>query len=123
MPTFTVKPTGANRPVKRLGGDGMLDRWATPGPVSAIMTRTIRLSLCTAAVLALALPARGAEAPAKAPSATTNRVNILFLMDDQHRGDWLGAAGAKWLITPNLDRLAREGVLFRRSPDNLSSII
>ena len=45
---------------------------------------------------------------------TRRKPNILFLMDDQHRGDWLGAAGAKWIITPSLDRLAREGVLFRR---------
>ena len=47
-------------------------------------------------------------------AAPAKRPNILFLMDDQHRGDWLGAAGAKWLITPSLDRLARDGVLFRR---------
>ncbi len=51
--------------------------------------------------------------PAAAP-AGAKRLNILFLMDDQQRGDWLGAAGAKWMITPNLDRLAHEGVLFRR---------
>ena len=49
-----------------------------------------------------------------AEAAPAKRTNILFLMDDQHRGDWLGAAGAKWIMTPNLDRLAREGVLFRR---------
>lgn len=49
-----------------------------------------------------------------ADAAAAKRPNILFLMDDQHRRDWLGAAGAKWLITPNLDRLARDGVLFRR---------
>ena len=49
-----------------------------------------------------------------ADAAAVKRPNILFLMDDQHRGDWLGAAGAKWIITPSLDRLACEGVLFRR---------
>ena len=49
-----------------------------------------------------------------ADATPAKRPNILFLMDDQHRGDWLGAAGAKWLITPNLDRLAHDGVLFRR---------
>ena len=49
-----------------------------------------------------------------ADAAAVKRPNILFLMDDQHRGDWLGAAGAKWIITPSLDRLARDGVLFRR---------
>ena len=35
-----------------------------------------------------------------------DRVNILFLMDDQHRGDCLGAAGPAWLKTPHLDSLA-----------------
>ena len=33
-------------------------------------------------------------------------------MTDQHRGDRIGSAGAHWLETPNLDALAREGVLF-----------
>ena len=41
-----------------------------------------------------------------------DRVNILFLMDDQHRGDCLGAAGPAWLKTPHLDSLAHEGALF-----------
>ncbi len=40
---------------------------------------------------------------------------MLFLMDDQHRGDFLGAAGADWLMTPNLDRLAGEGALFTKA--------
>jgi arylsulfatase A-like enzyme len=53
----------------------------------------------------------------------TNRINILFLMDDQHRGDWLGAAGAGWMITPNLDRLAHEGVLFRRAYSSVPSCL
>jgi arylsulfatase len=52
-----------------------------------------------------------------------NRINILFLMDDQHRGDWIGAAGAKWIITPNLDRLAREGVLYRRGYSSTPSCL
>ena len=33
-------------------------------------------------------------------------------MDDQHRYDWLGCAGADWVRTPNLDRLAARGVQF-----------
>ena len=40
------------------------------------------------------------------------RPNILFLFDDQHRHDYIGAAGAGWIDTPNLDRLAAEGVRF-----------
>ena len=41
-----------------------------------------------------------------------NRPNILFIMSDQHRYDYLGAAGADFLRTPNLDRLAAAGVRF-----------
>lgn len=56
-------------------------------------------------------------------SAASRRVNILFLMDDQHRGDWIHAAGAQWMITPNLDHLAREGVLFRRAYSSVPSCL
>ena len=41
--------------------------------------------------------------------------NILWLMSDELRTDGLGAYGAPWARTPNLDRLAAEGVLFRRA--------
>ena len=39
-----------------------------------------------------------------AASTKTKRLNILFIMDDQHRGDCLGADGADWIETPNLHR-------------------
>lgn len=38
--------------------------------------------------------------------------NILYLMTDQHRGDCMGCAGNKVIITPHLDSIAKEGVLF-----------
>ncbi len=38
--------------------------------------------------------------------------NILFIMDDQHRYDYLGAAKASFVSTPNLDQLAARGVRF-----------
>jgi arylsulfatase len=38
--------------------------------------------------------------------------NIVFIITDQQRFDTLAAAGFGYMITPNLDRLAREGVLF-----------
>ncbi len=41
-----------------------------------------------------------------------DRPNVLFIMDDQHRYDYLGCVGAEFLQTPNLDRLARSGVRF-----------
>ena len=41
------------------------------------------------------------------------RPNILFICTDQQRGDSLGCTGAHWAVTPNLDQLAADGVLFR----------
>ena len=40
------------------------------------------------------------------------RPNILFIQTDQQRGNALGAAGNPEIITPNLDRLARQGINF-----------
>ncbi len=40
-----------------------------------------------------------------------NQPNILFIMTDQQRSDALGCTGG-WVETPNLDRIAEEGVLF-----------
>jgi arylsulfatase A-like enzyme len=40
--------------------------------------------------------------------------NVLFITADQWRGDCLSALGHPCLKTPNLDRLARDGVLFQR---------
>ena len=42
----------------------------------------------------------------------TPRPNILFIMTDQHRADCLGCGGNPVIKTPNLDRIAREGVRF-----------
>jgi len=46
-----------------------------------------------------------------APGAK-KRPNILYLMTDQHRGDCLGCAGNPVIKTPNLDSIAKEGVIF-----------
>ena len=47
-----------------------------------------------------------------------SRPNLLFIMDDQHRHDYLGSAGAYFLQTPNLDRLAARGVRFTQCTVN-----
>lgn len=49
---------------------------------------------------------------APAPGRMAAKVNILFIMDDQHRGDCLGCDGHPVVQTPHLDRLAREGAHF-----------
>ena len=41
--------------------------------------------------------------------------NILFIMCDQLRWDYLSCAGHPHLVTPNIDRLARKGVRFDRA--------
>ncbi|NOY09682.1 MAG: sulfatase-like hydrolase/transferase [Spirochaetes bacterium] len=39
--------------------------------------------------------------------------NILFIITDQQRRDSLGCYGADWVKTPNLDGLARDGMMFK----------
>ncbi|MCB0670271.1 MAG: sulfatase [Saprospiraceae bacterium] len=41
--------------------------------------------------------------------------NIIFLLTDDQRWDALGAMGNSEIMTPNLDRLAQEGVMFRNA--------
>ncbi len=41
-----------------------------------------------------------------------NRPNLIFIMCDQLRFDCLGYAGHPLVQTPNLDRLAEQGVVF-----------
>lgn len=43
------------------------------------------------------------------------RPNILCFVTDQHRADHLGCYGNRQVRTPNIDRLAREGVTFTES--------
>ena len=43
-----------------------------------------------------------------------NRPNVLLITADQWRGDCLSAMGHPLVNTPNLDRLAQQGVLFER---------
>lgn len=47
--------------------------------------------------------------------AETKPPNILFLLTDDQRADTLGAAGNPLVITPEIDKLASEGTLFRNS--------
>jgi arylsulfatase A-like enzyme len=51
----------------------------------------------------------------EAHAARTTRPNLLFIMTDQQRFDALGFAGNTVLKTPNMDRLAREGVWFENA--------
>ena len=50
-----------------------------------------------------------------ATAAAKPPVNLLFVMSDQFRFDALSCAGNRILRTPNLDRLAKEGAIFRNA--------
>lgn len=50
--------------------------------------------------------------------AAQRQPHILFIMDDQHRYDYLGVAGAPFVNTPNIDRLAQRGIRFTRCITN-----
>lgn len=40
------------------------------------------------------------------------RMNVLYIISDQHRADHMSCAGNPILKTPNLDKLANKGVRF-----------
>jgi choline-sulfatase len=61
-------------------------------------------------------PSGGAE-----KDAFRCRPNLILLMTDQHRADCVGAYGNRVIVTPNLDRLAREGALFRAAYSSVPS--
>jgi arylsulfatase A-like enzyme len=63
-------------------------------------------SLALAAIFALLAGIRASAAPSSQP-------NILFIMTDDHASHAISAYGSKLIQTPNIDRLAREGVLFK----------
>lgn len=62
--------------------------------------------------LALLLTCLATRASSGADSETKSRPNILFILCDDLRWDSLSCAGHAHLKTPNIDRLAREGVFF-----------
>jgi arylsulfatase A-like enzyme len=68
-----------------------------------------RTHVASTLLLALAGPATAA------PRADAERPNVVLVYVDDLRHDGFAAAGAHWLETPELDRLAREGVMFERA--------
>src|SRR5215203_1457513 len=58
--------------------------------------------------IALSLTAFG---PANAPEQRAERPNIVFIMSDDHAAHAISAYGSRVNRTPNIDRLAKEGML------------
>ncbi len=67
-------------------------------------------TLLTLAALALGAT-RGLTAPGS-PAAEPPKPNVVVLMTDDQRFDYLSCAGHPFLKTPNIDRIAREGCRF-----------
>lgn len=63
--------------------------------------------------LAMAAQPAATDANAAAGGARSSRPNILFIFTDDHAAHAIGAYGSKVNKTPNIDRLAAEGMLFR----------
>src|SRR6185503_15704481 len=77
-----------------------------------IASRNImRLATLFAAVLSAAFIASFEHAA----SGQTNRPNIVFILLDDLRFDELGCVGHPFVNTPNIDRLASEGAVFRNA--------
>ncbi|MBN1882596.1 MAG: sulfatase [Deltaproteobacteria bacterium] len=45
----------------------------------------------------------------------SKKPNVIFILTDDHRWDVMGAMGHPFIQTPNMDRLANEGVLFENA--------
>ena len=76
----------------------------------------IQLSFVTARqIIAALLVASSASLGAVAGLASEQHKNIVFILSDDHRADVLGAAGHPIIETPNLDRLAQQGVRFENA--------
>jgi len=59
--------------------------------------------------------AAGGMLPLARSRGAQTRPNIVFVLIDDQRYDAMGFMGKPWLKTPNMDRLAREGVQFENS--------
>ena len=79
---------------------------ANPLRLAALVAATFALTLCTA----------------RADNQAT-RPDILLIMPDQMRGDCLSVLDHPAVRTPNFDRLAENGVLFRRAYTTVPSCI
>ncbi len=61
------------------------------------------------------LKTAAAAAAAPALLSQTKKRNLVFILTDDHRFDVMGCAGHPFVKTPNLDRLALGGVLFKNA--------
>jgi len=88
--------------------------WENPG-VTRIETVSAHRRSLGAAIVAAAVGLAGCGGPASQPDEAANaRPPIIVIVIDTLRADYLGAFGFDGPISPNLDALAEESVLFER---------
>ena len=92
-------------------------RQAQPDSVNHVPRRHVRgarfLRVFVVSLL-LTLPVSGiSQRPSVAPSGA--RPNIVFILIDDLRWDELGIAGHPYIKTPNIDRIGKEGAMFRNA--------
>jgi arylsulfatase A-like enzyme len=73
-----------------------------------------RSLVATLAILLTACESQDESAPAT-PTSAPDRPNIIFVMSDDHAYQAIGAYGSVLNETPNIDRLAAEGMRFDRA--------
>ncbi len=78
----------------------------------SIRTRRDFLKTIGLAAASLAVPAGRTNAKAGETTARARKPNVLFLFTDDQREDTIAALGNPHIRTPNLDKLAKSGVVF-----------
>jgi len=76
------------------------------------MNRRDFLKAASVTISSLALPGCATSPDSPRHTAATLRPNIIFIMSDDHASHAIGCYGSRINETPNLDRLAKEGMRF-----------
>ncbi len=94
---------GSGDGTRAAGDDRILDAGITRRDALKVMGSTVALAGISG--LGLGDTAYGAS----------RRPNVIFILTDDHRWDVLGVMGHPFIQTPNMDRLANEGILFENA--------
>src|SRR5262249_46012523 len=97
-----VARTSSNRPV------GAQNGYLSAGSMATSLIEWLRI-YC--ALAALAIPVSAAQTPK--PPARPSSPNVVLITVDTLRADHLGCYGDAQIATPNIDKLATEGVRFK----------
>ena len=108
---FEVRVDGTARSVRGVAVSGASVVLTLDSPATLARTVTVDYTGAGAPVLD---PARN-PAAAFAREPVRNVVNIVFILADDHATQAVSAYGSKLISTPNIDRLAAEGVVFDRA--------